>query len=81
MLGVRPWFDGLIIDPCVPAAWDSFQVVRPFRGAGYRVRVRNPQHVQRGVKSIKLDGRRVEGNKLPILVDGAEHVVDVVMGK
>lgn len=57
-----------------------FEIVRPFRGATYRVTVRNPEHVQRGVKSLKLDGKPVAGQKLPVLAAGTEHRVDVVMG-
>jgi len=80
MLGVMPWYDGLRIAPCIPAAWAKYEVVRPFRGATYRVTVRNPDHVERGVKTIRVDGKKIDGNLLPIFGDGKEHRVTVTLG-
>ena len=37
MLGIRPEFDGLVIDPCIPGGWDGFTAVRRFRGAVYEI--------------------------------------------
>jgi len=80
MLGVRPSFDAMIIDPCIPAAWEKFEVVRPLRGATYRVRVSNPDHVQTGVRSVRVDGKKIPSNRIPLFSDGALHTVDVEMG-
>ena len=79
ILGIRPTFDGLAIDPCIPRAWDGFRVTREFRGAVYHVTVVNPNHVCKGVKSMQVDGKSIEGNVLPIF-DGGTHQVHVVMG-
>ena len=57
ILGIRPEYDGLRIDPCLPADWEGFIVERSFRGCRYRIEVRNPRHVSRGVAAVKLDGR------------------------
>jgi cellobiose phosphorylase len=81
MLGVRPSFHELIIDPCIPACWDKFEVIRPFRGATYRVRVTNPAHVQTGVRRVRVDGKLHPSNRVPIFSDGKLHTVDVEMGK
>jgi len=85
ILGIRPDFDGLRIDPCLPPAWEGFTVERTFRGRRYRIRVRNPRHVSRGVASVELDGRRLEGNLLPAAAgDSApagRHEVEVLMGE
>lgn len=78
--GVRPTRNGLVIDPCVPSHWSSFSVHRRFRGANYNVTVSNPLGLQRGVRSILLDGQPVSGNTLPPQCDGAEHSVEVEMG-
>ncbi|HHV56060.1 MAG TPA: glycosyl transferase family 36 [Firmicutes bacterium] len=59
LLGIRPEYEGLRIDPCVPAEWDGFTVRRQFRGATYVIRVRNPDHVSRGVKQVWVNGRLV----------------------
>ncbi len=79
ILGVRPDHEGLIVDPCIPSAWDGFSVTRRFRGATYVVTVRNPSHICRGVKQVTVDGRPVIGNRLPIFSDGQTHQVQVVM--
>jgi N,N'-diacetylchitobiose phosphorylase len=48
MLGIRPDFDGLVIDPCIPRDWDGFTVQRRWRGAEYRITVKNPAHICKG---------------------------------
>jgi len=80
ILGVRPDYDGLAIDPCIPKAWDGFKATRIFRGATYRIDVKNPSHVSKGVQSITLDGKKIEGKVIPDCHDGKEHAVVVVMG-
>lgn len=79
ILGVRPTYDGLLIDPCIPAEWDGFEVTRHFRGAVYRITVRNPQHVQKGVRQVTVDGQPVSDCVVPAF-DSGEHHVDVLMG-
>ncbi|GAB4436709.1 MAG: glycosyl transferase [Anaerolineae bacterium] len=80
ILGLRPTFSGLQIDPCLPAGWDGFSAERRFRGALYRIEVRNPNHVQRGVTRVLVDGQPIEGNTLPLFGDGQPHRVEVEMG-
>lgn len=80
ILGIRPEYDALIIDPCIPEQWDGFRVTRVFRGVTYHIEVTNPEHVSKGIKSVALDGGAVSGNRLPILDAGSEHKVRVVMG-
>ncbi len=77
MLGVRPMLDELVIDPCIPGDWDGFTMTRKWRGATYRITVKNPAHVQKGVKSIVADGKPVE--HIPCYGEGA-HEIEVVMG-
>ena len=80
ILGIRPTFDGLMVDPCIPRAWDGFTVTREFRGAVYHITVENPHHVCKGVKSVTVDGKTIEGNVIPIF-EGGTHQVNVVMGE
>ncbi len=80
ILGVRPEFDGLQIDPCIPSAWERFGVVRRFRGADYQINVSNPQGVSKGVKSVFVDGKLLQGSLLPVFSDGNLHTVNVIMG-
>ena len=77
MLGIRPGFDTLTVDPCIPADWDGFEAVRRWRGAEYRITVRNPGHVEKGVRSIRVDG--VEVAEIPAFESGT-HQVEIEMG-
>ncbi|MBN2370223.1 MAG: glycosyl transferase [Vicinamibacteria bacterium] len=80
ILGVRPEHGGLRVDPCIPSAWDGFKVKRVFRGATYRITIRNPSHVCRGVRALRIDGNWLEGNVVPAFEKDAEHEVDVELG-
>jgi len=80
ILGVRPVFDGLLIDPCIPSSMKSFSVIRNFQNAVYRITVDNSAGVEKGVKSLTLDGKPLNGAVLPALRDGKTHEVNVVMG-
>ena len=68
------------VDPSIPSAWDGFKVVRQFRGASYSITFKNPDHVCKGVKSVTVDGKAIEGNVLPVFGDGKTHEVEVIMG-
>jgi len=80
ILGIRPAYEGLVIDPVIPRAWKGFRAERVFRGARYFIEVENPDGVESGVKSIVVDGRPVAGPVLPLLAAGAECRVVVTMG-
>ena len=81
LLGVRPTYDGLLIDPCIPAEWKEYKVRRRFRGSNYEITFKNPGGVSSGVKSVMLDGEKIEGNLLPSPQKGQSHQVIVILGK
>ena len=78
MLGMKPGFEHLEIDPCIPSEWNGFTATRRFRGATYRIEVQNPSHVMKGVKAIYLNGNKVDS--IPLLESGMDARVTVVMG-
>ena len=78
ILGIKPDYDGLLIDPCLPQTAREYTVCRRFRGADYTIHVLNPQGVAKGVKAITLDGQPVEGCVVPF--SEGSHQVEVVMG-
>ncbi|HMF30801.1 MAG TPA: glycosyl transferase [Candidatus Lokiarchaeia archaeon] len=80
ILGVRPEFHGLLVDPCIPAEWGGFHVLRCFRDSTYDIRVKNPNHVQKGVKSVEIKGVSVDSNLLPILPRGKKYDILITMG-
>ena len=62
ILGIKPAYEGLEINPCIPSAWKEYQVKRRFRGATYDITVLNPHGVCKGIRSIELDGEKIAGN-------------------
>ena len=78
ILGVKPDYDALVVDPCVPKGWKGHTVTRRFRGATYEIAVKNPKGVEKGVAKVVVDGREVFGNRIP-LAKGI-HRVEVTMG-
>jgi cellobiose phosphorylase len=79
ILGIKPDYDGLIIDPCIPAEWKKYTVNRKFRGAGYHITVLNPNGLNRGVKTITVNGKTVEGNRIPLQAEGSENEIEVTL--
>ena len=77
ILGIKPTYNGLLIDPCLPETAREYSVCRKFRGAEYLITVKNPQGVQKGVKSITLDGKPIDGNIIPCIQ--GQHIVEVMM--
>ena len=80
ILGIRPEFDGLRIDPCIPAELEEFTVTRSYRGAVYSIHVTNPGHVEKGIAAITLDGVPVSSPVLRPEGGGKRYRVEVVMG-
>ena len=78
ILGVKPSYDGLEIDPCICSQWKEYTVRRRFRGATYEITVKNPDGVCKGVREIIFDGQPVEGNVVPCTP--GSHTVTVVLG-
>lgn len=78
ILGIKPDYRGLLVDPCIPQDWKGFSVRRRFRGAEYQINISNPDGVCKGIKQITIDGKAVSGNVIPF-AEGS-HTVEVVMG-
>ena len=77
ILGIYPDFDGLRLRPCIPSAWKEFTVCRRYRGADYRITVKNPQGLEGGRYAVTVDGKPVDGCVLPDAPAGG--AVDVVV--
>jgi len=80
ILGIQPDYEGLKVEPCIPAEWDGFEVTRKFRGATYLIKVENPQHVCKGVMKVTIDGNLYKSNVLPIFKEGTTHSVVIELG-
>ena len=77
ILGIKPDYRGLRIDPCLPSSAREYTVTRKFRGADYTIHILNPDGKEKGIKSITLDGSPLNGNLVP--ATPGTHIVEVVM--
>ncbi len=77
LLGIKPTYDGLEIDPCLPTDMREYRVRRVLRGTTFDVLVRNPRGSQKGVKQITVDGKPIGGTV--VSCTGGHHVVEVEM--
>lgn len=80
ILGIYPTLDGLSVNPCIPSDVDKYTVDRIYRGATYHITVLNPSHVEKGIKSLTVDGVKVDGNVITPAAAGSEVNVTAEMG-
>ena len=80
ILGIKPDYEGLLIDPCIPKTWKEYCVIRIFRGVKYNIRVKNPNGVSKGVSSLTVDGVLIKGNLIPFEKKSKEVKVEVILG-
>ncbi|HEY3592420.1 MAG TPA: glycosyl transferase, partial [Polyangiaceae bacterium] len=73
MLGVRPEYDGLLVEPCIGKEIPEFRVTRQCRGATYRIHVKNSGG--KGPAKLSVGGKSIEGNLVPYAKPG--EVIDV----
>lgn len=77
ILGIRPGFHGLIVDPCLPDSIGEFSAVRKFRGADYHIQVNKGQAGD--TKSVLVDGIKIEGNEIPFEDGKKEYHVTIIL--
>ena len=77
ILGIKPGYDGLMIDPCLPSTAKSYEVTRKFRGGEFHIKVNNPEGNQKGIKSITLDGKIINGNIVPAELGKHEVIIEM----
>jgi cellobiose phosphorylase len=80
IFGVKPQYQGLFVDPCVPTSWRSFKMTRHFRSTIYDIVFSNPKGVSKGIESIHVDDDPLETNLIPAFSDGKTHKVSIKMG-
>ncbi len=75
MIGVKPGYRGLTIQPCLPSHWSECRIMRSWRGADYDVHILNPHGLQTGRVKLTLDGESLDGDVIPDIADGRIHRV------
>lgn len=78
LLGVRPEFDGLRIDPCLPTHWTQCSVRRRFRGADYHIRIENPKGLSKGTVRLSIDGKPFDGDTIPAPEQPPARAIEVI---
>jgi len=81
ILGIKKAGDKLYFDPCIPKDWPEFQVQYRLAQTLYRIYVRNPERVNKGVKKVVINGQEVPEGYISLVDDGKGHKVEVIMGK
>ena len=79
ILGIQPTLTGLSINPCIPADFGDFTLTRKYRGVTYHISVKDPGHIQKGVKNLTVDGKLITGNVIPYDASAKEVSVEVNM--
>jgi cyclic beta-1,2-glucan synthetase len=80
ILGFTRLGDRLMIDPCIPGNWPGFRITYRSGKTTYLIRVENPEGANRGVRQVMLDGVSLTDNLIPLVDDGSQHEVGVLMG-
>jgi cyclic beta-1,2-glucan synthetase len=80
LLGLRRRGDTISIDPCIPTVWPEYQIEWKVAGTRYRFLIDNPERCARGVASAQLDGKPIDAAAIPLLSDGGDHEVRIVLG-
>ena len=80
ILGIQPEYSGLLVNPCIPKELTEFTVSRTFRGCRYHIHVTNPNHVEKGICSLTVNGVSAPVDK-PIAAKAGETLdLEVIMG-
>ncbi len=77
ILGIKPTYNGILIEPCIPDTLKEYTVSRQFRGSVYTIHVTNPKGLQSGSVKIVIDGENINGNVIPM--KEGNHNVEVTI--
>ena len=80
ILGIKPDYKGIKIDPCLPRSNKGYKVTRKFRGATYEIEIANPNGVEKGVKELYVNGNKIDGTIVPMAKAGETVNVKAILG-
>ncbi|MCR4718643.1 MAG: hypothetical protein K5768_03330 [Firmicutes bacterium] len=80
LLGIRSELEGLVIDPCVPNAWDKFSVSREYQGKRINITFENPNGANKGVTRLKIQDRFTDGNFIPkdLIIKSSKNIINII---
>lgn len=79
ILGFKKKGDKFTIDPCISKTWDEYSLEYKYKDTLYKIQIKNPKGVNRGVKSLYLDGIEINDKYVPLTNDRKEHEVVVIL--
>jgi cyclic beta-1,2-glucan synthetase len=82
ILGVSLRGGTLLIDPCIPRAWAAFEFTYKCGTSRYRITVKNPRGVSKGVAQASLDGKSLGSGacEIELVDDGRYHYGEITLG-
>jgi cyclic beta-1,2-glucan synthetase len=82
ILGVHVRGEQLILDPCIPRSWSGFEFTYKHGSSRYRISVKNPRGVNRGIAQASMDGVNLPAGACAInlIDDGRYHYGQVTLG-
>jgi cellobiose phosphorylase len=80
ILGIQPDYKGLKINPCIPSDWPGYKAQRSFRGAEYIIEVKNPSGLCKGIAELRVDGKIIKAEHIPLAAAGSKVHVEIVLG-
>jgi N,N'-diacetylchitobiose phosphorylase len=79
ILGIRPEYNGITIDPCIPSSWDEIKITRRFRGKTIDLLIKNPERKEKGILQLEVNGKTIQGNFIPIDLLSDKNTVVAVL--
>ncbi|APG84935.1 protein NdvB [Sinorhizobium americanum CCGM7] len=80
ILGIRREGDHLFIEPCIPSQWPGYEVDFRLGAATYHIEVTRDPEAGGGRRSLAVDGEDLAGRSIPLVDDGRNHEVRLVVG-
>ena len=80
ILGLQRTGNSLQINPCIPKDWKGYELTYRHGNTSYYIHVENPDGFHQGVKKIISNGETIQQKEIPLLDDGKEHRVTILMG-
>jgi cyclic beta-1,2-glucan synthetase len=82
ILGVHVRGGLLIVDPCIPRSWTGFEFTYKHGSSRYRISVKNPRGVNRGIAQASMDGINLPAGacEIKLIDDGRYHYGQVTLG-
>ena len=81
ILGLKVRGQTMRLDPVIPGWWDGFQMSYRHGEALYEIEIENPDHSERGVIWVEMDGKRVKDGLITLDRDLVKHHVVIRMGQ